>query len=114
MASPLQIAARAGARAGQRVLRVEGRLGMDSVPEFLKAIRAEKEAAIILEMGGVPSIDSAGVGALVQTFTAFQKSGRKLALVQVGEGVASVLEVTKVLSLFPRFASVAEAEQQLG
>jgi anti-anti-sigma factor len=114
MAAAFQLTSRAGRRAGHRVVQVEGRLGIDTVPQFLQAVRAEAGPVLILDLAGVPSVDSAGVGALVQTFTAMQKSGRRLGLAQVSERVSNVLQATKVHALFPQFASVNEAEEKLG
>jgi len=105
--------AKAGGRDGQRVLRITGALALDTVPEFLKLVRAESAPVMILDFSAVSYIDSAGVGALVQSFAAFKKSNRRLALSGVNERVRAVLEITRVQSLFPSFPTVAEAEQNL-
>ncbi len=102
-----------GGRDGQRVLRMNGSLALDTVPEFLKMVRAEAAPVVILDFSAVSYIDSAGVGSLVQTFAAFKKSGRRLALSAVNDRVRAVLEITRVQALFPSFPSVAEAEQNL-
>lgn len=113
MRGGLQIESLAGGRSGQRVLRMSGTLGLDTVPDFLKTIRAEKEPVVILDFGGLSYIDSAGVGSLVQTFAAFKKSERRLALSGVNERVRAVLEITRVQALFPSYPTVAEAEKNL-
>lgn len=102
-----------GGHGGQRVLRMTGSLALDTVPAFLKMVRAESEPVVILDFSGVSYIDSAGVGSLVQTFAAFKKANRRLALSGVNERVRAVLEITRVQTLFPSFPTVAEAEQNL-
>jgi len=113
MANELQVESRAGGREGRRVLRVVGRLGLDTVPVFLDSLRAEKDPVIILDFTGVSYIDSAGVGSLVQTLAAFRKVQRQLILTAVNDRVRAVLEITRVQALLPSFSTVAEAEQKL-
>lgn len=113
MPGGLQLEALPGGRDGQRVLRMTGSLALDTVPEFLKVIRAESAPVIILDFSAISYVDSAGVGSLVQTFAAFKKSSRRLALVGVNERVRAVLEITRVQSLFLSFPTLAEAEQSL-
>lgn len=112
MGGLLSIAGRMGALPDYRVLKVSGRLAMDNVPEFQRAIRAETAKVLLLELADLAYIDSSGVGALVQQFSALRKDGRQLVLIQPHERVIAVLQITKVLSMFPRFASVQEAEAQ--
>lgn len=109
-----EVESRTGARAGQSILRLNGAIGLETVPQFLKAVRGESAPALILDFNGVSYVDSAGVGALVQSYVAFQKAGRRLVLAALNDRVQAVLEVTRVQSLFPVFGSVAEAEEKLG
>ena len=109
-----QITASDGAGAGQRVVRVTGRLGHDSVPQFLKAARTETSPTLILDLSTVPGVDSAGVGALLQIYRARQKAGKRLCLAGTAEHVITVLHMCRLNHLFEMFASVAEAETKLG
>ncbi len=113
MADALNVTSRAGAVPGVGVLQLTGRLGLDSVPDFLKAVRAQTHKTVVLDMAAMTYVDSSGVGALVQQFSALKKEGRQLVLVKPHERVVAVLQITKVLSLFPRFDSVEAAEAQV-
>lgn len=113
MADSLSIAVRGGAQAGRRVLKLTGKLGLDSVPVFLKALRAEADHTLILDLSEMSYVDSSGVGALVQQYSAMRKEGRQMFLVRPHERVVAVLQITKVLSLFQRFDSVEDAEAQV-
>lgn len=112
MGDILSIAGRSGALPDYRILKISGRLALESVPDFQRAIRAETAKMVLLEMADLTYMDSSGVGALVQQFSALRKDGRQLVLIQPHERVVAVLQITKVLSMFPRFASVQEAEAQ--
>lgn len=113
MADSLHITAQEGSGSGVAILRLSGKLGLDTVPDFLRAVRAVKEKNMVLDIAEMNYVDSSGVGALVQQFSALKKDGRQMALVKPHDRVLAVLQITKVLSLFPRFNSVEEAEAQL-
>ncbi len=104
---------RAGGRPGQRVLALSGRLGLETVPEFLHSVRKVAEPALILDFTGISYMDSAGVGALIQTCAACQKANRRLALAALSDRMVAVLQITRVDRLFSRYATVAEAERSL-
>ncbi len=99
-----------GARSGERILRLSGFLDLMSVPAFLDVLRAEKGPAVIIDFSGVGMVDSAGVGALIQSYVSFRNAKRKLALVGLSRRVLEVLEITRVRSLLPIFPTEAEAE----
>jgi len=113
MADALSIVSRECSSPGQCILQLTGKLSLDSVPDFLKAIRTQTHKTVLLDMGEMSYLDSSGVGALVQQFSAMKKEGRSLVLVRPHTRVVAVLQITKVLSLFPRYDSVEAAEAQL-
>jgi anti-anti-sigma factor len=110
MADSLTISARDGSRRGLRILQLSGRLSLDSVPEFLRTVRAETAGVVILDLKEMTYLDSSGVGALVQQFSEMKKENRHLLLARPQERVLAVLQITKILSLFQRANSVEEAE----
>ena len=109
----LQINPANGARPGRRVLRLAGKLGIETVPSFLAAARAETAAVVILDMGDVEYMDSSGVGALLQIHVSLAKANRQLVLASVPEKVRMVLEIARLQSIFPMYSSVAIAEELL-
>jgi anti-sigma B factor antagonist len=68
----------------------------------------------MLEMSGVPYVDSAAIGVLVGAYVSRQKNGRILALLAVTERVRTTLNVTQVEKLFQFYGSVAEAQAATG
>lgn len=63
----------------------------------------------ILDMSAVPSVDSAGLGALVNCYVSRQKVGRKLLLVGVNDRLAALLKITRLQHLFEVFPTVDDA-----
>lgn len=114
MRPALDIVATDGSRPGRRLLRMSGRLGIETVPMFLSTARKEKTATvIILDMGDLEYIDSSGVGALLQIHVSLAKANRQLVLASVPEKVRLVLEIARLQSIFPMYSSVAIAEELL-
>lgn len=102
-----------GSRTGRRVLRLAGRLAIETVPGFLAAARKETAAVLILDMGDLEYIDSSGVGALLQIHVSMAKSNRQMVLASVPEKSRMVLEIARLQSIFPMYSSVAIAEELL-
>jgi anti-sigma B factor antagonist len=93
------------------VAKLDGRLVLETVTEFLQTMRPQTSPSLVLDMSGVSFLDSAGVGALVQLFVHRRNQGQKFALAALtGQGTA-VMQVSGLVKLLPIFASVAEAEQ---
>ena len=113
MADTLEIQKLDGSRAGQRVLRLIGALSLQTVPDFLKVARGETSPVMIVEFTGVTIVDSAGVGALLQTVASMNKTQRKLGLACLSARTMTVLEITRVSGLFQIFPTLAEAEEKL-
>jgi len=110
---PVHLEAKEGSRAGHRILRLSGALTLHTLFPFQDAVRADKAATLILDLSGVPYVDSVGIGALVGAYVSRQRDGRKLALVGVGARVSAALDITQVTSLFPTFPTVEAAEKSL-
>ena len=113
MSDKLEIRKKDGAHAGQRVLELFGSLSLQTVPDFLKVVRAETSPVLIIEFSEIIIVDSAGVGALLQTMASMNKANRRLGLAALGQRTLAVLEITRVLSLFQVFRTRAEAEEKL-
>jgi anti-sigma B factor antagonist len=104
---------RAGARPGQRVLKVQGSIKFENVEPFREAVSSVEEPNLILDLTEVPYIDSSAIGALVHAYVSCRKSGRKLALVGLSDRVRSVLHLANVDVLFTTFDSLSQAEEAL-
>ena len=91
------------------VLRLSGPLVGPNLADFQNAIRRENVSTVILDMTGVPYIDSAGLGALVSAYVSRHKSGQRTVLTGVNARILHQLEITRMAHLFPIFASLEDA-----
>jgi anti-sigma B factor antagonist len=109
---PLQIE-----RLERGVLSFHGPLTMENVSPFMNAVRREDAPTMILDLSGVPYLDSSGLGSLVSACTTCVKAGRRFALTGVNQRVQKVFEITKVehvLLVFPTLADALEALTNAG
>jgi anti-sigma B factor antagonist len=64
---------------------------------------------VILDLSGVPYVDSTALGALVAAYVSLQKAGRRVVLSGVSERVLRMLKITRVESLFLTFPTLEDA-----
>src|ERR1700728_598486 len=111
---PFRVVTQPGTRDGLHVLALRGPLTSTSSPVFTEAVIGVAAPRLILDLTGVPMIDSVAIGALVRAFVSWHKSGRKLALVGMNHRVQNVLHITGIAPLFDSYETLAQAEQALG
>lgn len=112
-AEPLTLESVAGRAPGCRILRLTGPLVINNLFEFQNTLRTDPPAALILDLTGVPYMDSAGMGAIINHFVSSQRNGRKLAVAGVNGRVLELFRMTKVDALLTMKSTVAEAEQAI-
>jgi anti-sigma B factor antagonist len=110
---PLHIEDVSGMPDGQRVLRLKGPVTISNFFEFQSLVRGNTSRQLILDLTGVPYMDSAGIGALVGAYVNHQKGGRGLALVGVTDRVRGSLQVTRVEQFFQFYDSQSAAQDAL-
>ena len=84
----------------KRVLKLSGPLTITTLYEVQDLVRTGPAASLVLDLTGVPYVDSAGVGALVGAYVRLQKDQHTLSLVGANERVRNTFKVTKVESFF--------------
>lgn len=80
--------------------------------DFQARVRANTAKTLIIDLTGVPYVDSARIGALVGAYVTHQKEGKSLSLVGVNDRVLNALKITRVEQFFRLFRTVEEAENQ--
>ena len=68
---------------------------------------------VILNMGEVPYLDSAGLSELVRSFVAVNKRGGRLVLFYLTRKVHDLLSIAKLLTILETFDSEADAIEGL-
>lgn len=95
------------------VLRLHGPLTLSSLFALQDGLRSQTAHLTILDLSGVPYIDSAGLGTILIYYVSAEKNGRRLALAGVNERVASLIRMTRVDTVLSMFPTVEAAEQSL-
>ena len=108
---PLLIEDISGSPHDQRVLRLSGPITISNFFQFQSLVRGNTSRKLILDLAGVPYIDSAGIGALVGAYVNHEKDGRSLALVGVSQRVRDALQVTRVEQFFQFYDTEVAAQQ---
>jgi anti-sigma B factor antagonist len=110
---PLQIEDINGTPQDYRVLRLSGPITISNFFQFQSLVRSNASRKLILDLSGVPYIDSAGIGVLVGAYVTQQKDGRSLAFVGVSQRVRDAMQVTRVEQFFRFYDTEAAAQQGL-
>jgi anti-sigma B factor antagonist len=101
-----------GSKDGTIILTLVGPLTLSNMFAFQGPFRSMKPPCLILDMAGVPYMDSAGLGLLTNYFVAAQDEGRKFLMASVSERILSLLQMTKVDQVLKLYPSVEAAETE--
>jgi anti-sigma B factor antagonist len=91
------------------VTRLNGKLSLETVHNFIQTLRPEPAAHLVLDMSGVSFLDSAGVGALVSLFVHRRNLGKSFAIAGLTQQGMAVLQVAGLVKLLPNFPTVEAA-----
>lgn len=91
------------------VTRLNGKLSLETVHNFIQTLRPEPAANLVLDMSGVSFLDSAGVGALASLFVHRRNLGKSFAIVGLTQQGMAVLQVAGLMKLLPNFPTVDDA-----
>ncbi len=69
---------------------------------------------ILVNLGGVSTIDSSGIGELVSAFTTVSNRGGKLKLVHLPPKVNDILQITQLITVFEVHDDMSEAIASFG
>jgi anti-anti-sigma factor len=98
---------------GGTVLELHGVLTGLAATELLDAAVRRVSGAgrqrLVVNLGDVPSIDAAGLGALVTAYGVVRRNGGSLRLAHVARRVHTLLVVCRLATIFEMFDSVEEA-----
>ena len=95
------------------VLHLKGKMTLGEGDELLKECIAGLIAAqrlyIVLDLAGVPYIDSAGNGEIARTYTFVARQGGRFVLCSLTKRIIDLLAITKLLTVYETYDSVDEA-----
>src|SRR6267143_5890061 len=98
---------------GVEIIKLEGKITIGAGDSQLRevitnAINAGKNK-ILLDMSGVTTIDSSGIGELVGSYTTVTNRGGKLKLLHLPAKLNELLHVTQLITVFEVYDSEEEA-----
>ena len=94
------------------VVKVVGDIDLNRSLEFqhgLLELLDSKPDRLVVNLGGVPYMDSSGVASLVKLLSRVRRCGLGLRLVALSDRVRSVFEITRLDSVFDICATEEEA-----
>lgn len=95
------------------ILDLKGKITLGEGDEALKdkinSLVQQGRMSILLNLGEVPYIDSAGLGQIVRTYTTVSRQGGQLKMVHLTKRITDLLMITKLLTVFETFDSEPEA-----
>jgi anti-sigma B factor antagonist len=95
------------------LLDLKGKMTLGEGDELLKdkinSLIHQGKKKLLLNLEGVPYIDSAGLGEIVRTYTTVSRQGGNLKLVNLTKRITDLLSITKLLTVFETFDNEPEA-----
>ena len=100
---------------GVTILDLSGKMtlgeGDELLLEKIASLIYDGHKKLLLNLDGVPYIDSAGLGEIVRTYTTVSRQGGKLKLLNLTKRIEDLLSITKLLTVFEVYENEAEAIQ---
>jgi anti-sigma B factor antagonist len=97
------------------ILDLKGKMTLGEGDELLKdkvnSLMHRGHKHLLLNLGQVPYIDSAGLGEIVRSYTTISRQGGKMKLLNVTKRIEDLLSITKLLTVFDTYDSEEEALQ---
>ena len=98
---------------GVAILDLKGKITLGEGDELLKkeidSLIQKDQKKLLLNLEGVPYIDSAGLGEIVRTYTTVSRQGGKLKLLNLTKRIQDLLAITKLLTVFETYESEPDA-----
>ena len=77
--------------------------------EEITKLLGEEKKSLVLDLGGISYMDSAGVGELVSVYTSVKNRGGELKLSCLTKKIKDLLQITQLMTIFDTYESTQEA-----
>ena len=95
------------------VLDLKGKMTLGDGDELLKdkinSLVHQGQRKVVLNLEGVPYIDSAGLGEIVRTYTTISRQGGSMKLLNLTKRITDLLSITKLLTVFETYDNEVDA-----
>jgi anti-sigma B factor antagonist len=89
---------------GVTIVDLSGSITLDEgsvvLRKTVKGLSSQGSKNILLNLGGVSSVDSSGIGELVSAYTSVRNAGGELKLLNLSKEVRDLLHITKLYTVF--------------
>ena len=103
---------------GITILDIDGRItvqdGADELRETVRQVIRRGRLNLVLNVRGVPYIDSTALGEIIRAYTTATRLGGTLKLVNVHGRVHDLLVITRLLTVFDLFDTESDAVKSFG
>lgn len=101
------------------ILDVQGRMTIETagnmaLAEIVRRLLPQGHKSIVVNLAGVPSLDSCGLCNLVDAYVAATRRGGSLKLLYLTPPIRKILAVTRLLTIFEVYDSEADAVASFG
>lgn len=100
------------------ILDLKGKITLGDGDQHLRdtitRVLASGHTHLLLNLGEVEYLDSAGLGEIVRTYTTVKRQGGSLKLVNLTKRIEDLLSITKLLTVFDTFDTEADAVASFG
>jgi anti-sigma B factor antagonist len=96
------------------IVDVSGRItlgdgGDQALKDKMRSLVHQGHTKLLLNLGQVSYVDSAGLGEIVQSYATVNKNGGALKLLNVTKRLQDLLSITKLLTVFDTYDTEADA-----
>ncbi|HSF19916.1 MAG TPA: STAS domain-containing protein [Vicinamibacteria bacterium] len=103
---------------GVTILDLQGKMligeGDELLREKINTLVENGTTKIVLNLGEVPYVDSAGLGEIVRCYTTVSRKDGKLKLLNLTKRIHDLLSITKLLTVFETYESEEEVVKSFG
>jgi len=99
------------------VLKLNGEIVFDNSNqikvEIKQLIKDNELSQLIIDLSGVPLVDSSGIGVFISIFKNLREKNGQLVLTSPTEKVSRVMELTRINQIIKSYDNIEEAEKAL-
>jgi anti-sigma B factor antagonist len=81
----------------------------EQIEELVEKMLAEGKKIIVFDLAGITKIDSTGIGRFISSYNKIRSVGGEMRMAGATDHLSKVFRVTRLDSVFPFYASVADA-----
>lgn len=95
---------------GTQIFKLTGPFTISTMFDFQSLVREQKASTTLIDLGGVPYMDSAALGCLLGFHVSCQRESRKYGLVGASDRLKTLFKVAGVDGILLNYDSLATAQ----